>query len=346
MIRLTKRSFWIGSLGLLFGLVAVVGLRQAVKAEGPKPISIELAGDRIDFRAGKSLVASYHFSPKVAKPYFWPVNSPDGTPLTRGWPMEQAAPGEAVDHIHQKSLWFCHGDVIPEGIVLTSKIKGIEGVDFWSEAPGHGRIVCTRVEMPQVNGNAGSVVTFNEWQTADALKILDEKRILHLVDLGATRLLIFDIDLHASVAPLVFGDTKEGSLGVRVRQELTSAKGKGTLTNAEGKVGELQCWGRVSAWCDDSGLIGNTTAGISILAHPNNSVPTGWHSRGYGLMAANPFARQKSGFPSMKDNKERVKLARGEHLKMRYGILLHQGNAADGQVAQMYEKFTAMKYEK
>lgn len=346
MIRLTKLPFWIGLHGLLLGLGAAVHFSQAFMADELPTVSIEPGRDRIDFRAGKSLVASYRFGPKVAKPYFWPVNSPDGTPLTRGWPMEEAVPGEAVDHIHQKSLWFCHGDVIPEGIVLTSKIKGIKGVDFWSEAPGHGRIVCMRVETPRVSGNAGSVVTFNEWQTADALKILDEKRVLHLVDLGAARLLIFDIDLHASVAPLIFGDTKEGSLGVRVRQELTSAKGKGTLTNAEGKVGELQCWGRLSAWCDDSGPFGNTSAGIAILAHPDNPVPTGWHSRGYGLMAANPFARQKSGFPAMKDNQERVQLARGEHLKMRYGILLHQGNAAEGQVAEMYKKFTAMKYEK
>ena len=315
---------------------------QAVAAASAKP-AIEVGKEQIEFRAGGKLAARYHFGLEVAKPYFWPVLSPDGTPLTRSYPMEAAAPGEAKDHVHQKSLWFCHGDVIPEGLALTSKIKNIEGVDFWSETPGHGRIVCVKVGTPEIKDNAAKVATFNEWQTADGVKVLDEKRVLHLVDLGGARLLIFDIDLHASVAPLTFGDTKEGSLGVRMRQELTAGKGKGKLTNAEGKSGELQCWGQLSAWCDDSGPVGDKTIGIAVFAAPDNPVATCWHSRDYGLMAANPFGREKSGFPAMKGKTDRVKLAKGEHLKLRYGILLHQGDVAEGKVAELYKKFADIK---
>jgi hypothetical protein len=97
----------------------------------------------------------------------------------------------------------------------------------------------------------------------------------------------------------------------------------------------------VAAWCDYSGPIGEKTAGIAILADPSNPVPTCWHSRGYGLMAANPFGRAKSGFPAMKGKTDLVKLAKGEHLKLRYGILLHTGDATQGQVAEMYKKFAA-----
>lgn len=351
-MRKTNHSTWLvatTTLGLLGGLLAAwpgsTSSREEPRSPEPRPVAIEVGKEQIEFRAGDRLVARYHFGPKVAKPYFWPVHSPDGTPLTRGWPMEEATPGEAVDHIHQKSLWFCHGDVIPEGIEIKSKIKGIEGVDFWSEAPGHGRIVCTKASAnPETKPNSGTVTTFNEWQTADGVKVLDEKRVLGLVDLGGAQLLIFDIDLHASVAALTFGDTKEGSLGVRVRRELTAGKGnKGKLTNAEGKTGELACWGQVSAWCDDSGPIGAKTAGIAVFAHPDNPVATCWHARGYGLMAANPFGREKAGFPAMKGKTERAKLAKGEHLKLRYGILLHQGDAGEGQVVEMYKKFLALK---
>ncbi len=332
---------------VLFGAVLASPLVLAADKADPakvEPVSITMAGDKIDFMHGDRLSARYHFGPKVAKPYFFPVNSPDGTCVTRAWPMEQpAAKGEATDHVHQKSLWFCHGDVIPEGIPLKQKIKNVEGVDFWSEGIGHGRIVCTKVEKPVTKGNQGKVVTHNEWRTADDVKVLDETRTIQLVNLGPSQLLIIDIDLDASVCPITFGDTKEGSFGARVRQELTEDKGKGKLTNAEGTIGEKTgVWGSRSAWCDDSGPVGDHVVGIAILASPKNPFPSAWHSRGYGLMAANPFGRSKAGFPSTKGQKELVKLARGEHLKLRYGVLLHQGDATQGKVAEVYKQFAEM----
>src|SRR5262249_29379294 len=146
--------------------------------------------------------------------------------------------------------------------------------------------------------------------------------------------------------PLTFGDTKEGSMGVRVRPELNEAKGKGTISNADGKVGEKApdgCWGQVLAWCDYSGPVGDKKIGITILAHPDNPIPSCWHSRGYGLMAANPFGRDKAGFPAMKGKTELVKLAKGQHLQLRYGVLLHQGDVKDGKVADYFKEFVKLK---
>jgi hypothetical protein len=329
--------------GLCLGLAVVFAVAADKPSGKAETVNIVVAGDKVDFLHGDRLSARYHVGPKVAKPYFWPLNSPDGTAITRSWPMEAAAPGEVTDHVHQKSLWFCHGDIIPEGIPIKSKIKGVEGVDFWAESPGHGRIVCTRVETPVIKGSQGKVATQNEWRTADDVKVLDETRIIQLVNLGPAQLLIMDIDLSASVCPITFGDTKEGSLGVRVRQELTEAKGKGHLTNAEGKVGEKNnVWGYHSAWCDYSGPVGDRTVGVTILASPRNPYPTAWHSRAYGLMAANPFGRDRSGFPATRGNKELVKLAKGDHLKLRYGVLLHQGDPEQAKVAQVYKQFVEM----
>jgi hypothetical protein len=64
--------------------------------------------------------------------------------------------------------------------------------------------------------------------------------------------------------------------------------------------------------------------------------------RGYGLMAANPFGRTHS-FPAMAGRTDLVRLKQGEHLRLRYGILLHQGDAHSGQVAEMYRRFLALK---
>src|SRR5262249_35152860 len=158
---------------------------------------------------------------------------------------------------------------------------------------------------------------------------------------------VFDIDLLASVCPITFGDTKEGSFGVRVndaiREEVEvdkkKAKGAGRLENAEGKVGEAACWGYPSAWCDYSGPIDGKTVGVAILTDPSTRVPPYGHSRGYGLMAANPFGRSKSGFPAAKDKTDLVKLAKGDHLKLRFGLLVHAGDAKEGKVAERYRQF-------
>ncbi len=98
----------------------------------------------------------------------------------------------------------------------------------------------------------------------------------------------------------------------------------------------------VSAWCDYSGPVEDKTVGIAIFADPKNPYATCWHSRGYGLMAANPFGREKSGFPAMKGKKDLVKLAKGEHLKLRYGMLVHDGDVTTGKVGQMYEEFVKL----
>jgi hypothetical protein len=327
---------------LLALLVLVAGTASLSSADSAA-VNIQATKDHIDFLIGKDMVGRYHIAASVAKPYFWPLNAPNNLTVTRGWPMEKGLPNESTDHIHQKSAWFCHGDVIPEGLELQDKIKGVEGVDFWSEGKGHGRIVCTQVSEPKLDKNHGQITTRNEWRTAAGAKVMDEVRTLHLYDLGGARLLVLDIDLHASVVPITFGDTKEGSMGIRINDTIREQKGKGKLENADGKVSERECWGQKSAWCDYSGPLGDKTVGLAILDDPSNPYPACWHSRGYGLSAANPFGRGKSGFPAMKGKTDLVKLAKGEHLKLRYGLLIHMGDAKEGKVADIYQQFVKLR---
>lgn len=318
-------------------------LTSTAMAADPGAVTVKTSDDAISFLVGNEVIAKYNKGASVAKPFFWPLAGPGGIAITRGWPMTEKAPGGTEDHIHQKSAWFCHGDIIAEGIEAKIKIKGIEGIDFWSENKGHGNIVCTKVGEPKADKNHASIATHNEWRTSDGTKVLDEDRTIHLYDFGTTRLFVFDIDLHASAANLTFGDTKEGSFGVRVNDVIREQKGNGKLENAEGKVGELLVWGQKSAWCDYSGTIDGKKAGIAVFDDPTNKYPAYWHSRGYGLMAANPFGRKKSGFPAAKGNTDLVKLAKGEHLTFRYGILIHPGDAKEGKVADYFQKFVELK---
>jgi hypothetical protein len=310
-----------------------------------EPIAIKVEGDRIDFQIGGERAASYHVGATQIKPYLWPVVAPNGAVVTRGWPMEKAAAGGSIDHIHQKSGWLTYGDVIAEGMEVNPKRPGVTGVDFWIEVPVHGRIACVRVEQPQ----DGRVVTRNEWRAPGGQVVLEETRSLSLHDLGVGRLIIVECDWHAAHHPVVFGDTKEGMFGVRVNDQLRTDMGKGkpvpegnAITNSNGKKGEGECWGRLADWCDYSGVIDGKSAGVAIFDDPANPHRACWHVRGYGLMAANPFGRAKSNFPDRAGKTETVRLAKGDHLKLRYGLYAHDGDVKTGKVAEAFARFVAI----
>src|SRR5262249_3744101 len=117
-------------------VVLMLAWALPLSADDSAAVVLLVADDHVDFLVGKDLIGRYHFSPEassVAKPYFWPLNGPNGVPITRAWPMEKTRAADGSDdHPHQKSVWFCHGDVIPEGIALKDHVKGVQGVDFWS----------------------------------------------------------------------------------------------------------------------------------------------------------------------------------------------------------------------
>jgi hypothetical protein len=316
-------------------------------------IAIEKGENTLDFKIGKETVARYQISGTVqaekgdgtkplAKPFLWPVLAPNGTPVTRSWPMDRTGP-DKTDHFHQKSVWFCHGEVIPEGIDIGAK----HSVDFWSEFPGHGRIVYKGNKMPLNQPAAEAfVVTWNEWQTADGIKILDEERKITLQEMSGGRLFTFDCKLTASVCNITFGDTKEGSFGVRVNDAMrTEIATGGTVTSSDGTTAtaprkdNLPMWGKIADWNDYSGTVNGKKAGIAIFDHPTNPSRAAWHTRAYGLMAANPFGRAKSGFPDRKGNTDLVKIEKGKSLTFKYAIFVHDGDAKAGKVAEAYEAF-------
>ena len=326
----------------LRGLIPVVAVLAGLLClplvsarEEAAAVSAKVGKGTIDFYAGKQLVTTYRFDEAQSKPYFYPMYALPEVEITENGPK---------DHVHHRSAWFCHGDVIPEGLELKDKIKNVKGVDFWSENKLAGRIVCVKVEKPKVEKDRVIVVTKNEWRTRDGTKVLDETRTITFRHLGTDRNLIEIVaDLHASEYPLDFGDTKEGSMGIRIKDALRVDRKKGgRLTNAEGKQDQKGCWGRVSDWCDYSGPVGEgKTAGLTVFADPKNAIDTAWHARDYGLLAANPFGREKHAqFPDRKGKSETVKLKKGENLKLRYGLYLHAGDVKQGKVKEAFEAFT------
>ncbi|AWM41227.1 hypothetical protein GobsT_01570 [Gemmata obscuriglobus] len=322
-------------------------------------VSVTVGKSAVEFKAGTQVVARYATAESVAKPYLYPVLAPNGVGVTRAWPVEKGLPGEATsDHVHQKSVWFCHGDVIPEGIALKVKSvnKADKGVDFWSEArdkdgPRHGKIKCVKVGEPKQHAkNHASVETHNEWFTPDGVKIMDEVRVIHFFEGAEGRTFAFDITLKATVCPITFGDTKEGSFGIRVHDGLRPTEKTGAVvTTAEGKVvappvkDNMSIWGHPAQWIDYSGKLDGKEVGVAVFDHPSNP-KSNWHVRAYGLNAANPFARAHSGFPSQKDGAgPLLKLDKGSEMKLKYAVYAHTGDVKTGKVAEAFEAFKSTK---
>jgi hypothetical protein len=310
--------------------------------------TIKKFGNMLEFKIGDKPVGRYLFDPSQVRPHFHPLYTQEGKHLTRAYPMQKNVPGETTDHIHHRGCWIGH-----QIVMLEAKTPGEKplNANFWAEAVNplqqhQGKQLCTKTEEPKIGSGQASIVTHNTWQTTSGAKVLEEKRTLHLFDLGTAQLIVFDIDLHASEGALTFGDEKDGFMAIRVADVMCEKNKKGgLLENAEGKqhmgVSDNKdrqgCWGLRSAWVDYSGMIDSQAVGVTLFDHPKNPVPACWHARDYGLLTANPFGRKHAKFPDAQGDV--VKFAKGEHLIFRYGVLIHPGNAKSGKVAEHYQKF-------
>ena len=264
--------------------------------------------------------------PKDRKPYLYPVLI-DTVALTRGYPMENL-PGEDKDQEHHRSIWFTHGDV--------------NGVDFWSEGPKAGKIVQVDARTTPEDGQDFQVLlpiaSMNEWIAPDGKKLLHDWRILFIYDLGAAgRLLDFMIVLLAQDGPVTFGDTKEGTFGIRLAESMKETRG-GRILNSRGQAGMKNTWGKSAEWVDYSGPIAGKTWGVAILDHPKSfRHPTTWHVRDYGLFAANPFGLKDFTGDKTKDGSHH--LERGGRLTFRYRVYLHPGTPEEAKVAAAWRAY-------
>lgn len=265
------------------------------------------------------------------KPILWPLNAPNGLPLTRAWPMSDDTAGEKKDHPHHRSLWFTHGDV--------------NGIDFWMEETAKngkepGVIEHQKFIKSSPGGVTAGITSENIWKSPEGKPVLDDVRELSFGADDQARWIDFKITLIANYGDVKFGDTKEGSFGVRVAETAkVEAKLGGKIVTSEGKVDD-KAWGTRAAWVDYHGPIGpdKTRMGVAILNHPSSfRHPTHWHVRTYGLFAANPFGIHD--FEKQKEPVGEHTLKDKEKMLLRYRVILHHGDETEGRIAERYAEF-------
>ncbi|MBX7104381.1 MAG: PmoA family protein [Gemmataceae bacterium] len=329
----------------MFISIGVLGLTAGPGHPDSPTLNIEKVGDEYRFKVGSEIVTKLLARPSLSKPILHPLRLPGGPNLSRDWPIVDSTPGESRDHVHQKSAWLAHGDVVPEGVELTTRIKGVRGIDFWSEVAGRGQIEVKSAEDPKIAPGQATLRLRAAWKSAEGRVVLDEVRTLTMVPVEAGLLIVVRTQLKASAVPVTFADTKEGFFAVRVSDKLCVSKNpESVISLSTGVRGAAACWGIKADWCDYSGSIDGKPVGLAIFDDPKNRSRACWHVRETGLMAANPFGRAASGFPAQKQSPEPlVRLAAGEELSLRYACYLHNGDAAVGRVSEVFRQFRGMK---
>lgn len=288
--------------------------------------------DRIELRHRGELVTAYYIG-DVPRPFFYPIIGPSGVPVTRSYPIEKGPEEEETDHVHHRSLWFAHGEV--------------NGINFWGDREGDGRQVHTGLKGVTISPTSITLKTTNDWVAADGAKVLQDAREYRWAKAQNDALMIdFKITLQATEGEVLFADSKEGCLGLRmahwmrlVKKDRKTPQPSAAVVNSEGDSGKA-VWGKRAEWIDyfAKGPKGKTI-GIAVMDHPSNlRHPTWWHARDYGLLGANPFG-QGSFEKETPKGAGSYKLDAGDELTLRWRLVVHPGTPEQAGIVEAYQAF-------
>lgn len=380
-VALKKLFSFQNFLSLVYLSVLVVGLLGQVKVAYPNENSAvplislhKISDDEINVFINGEFYASYRSNYK-GTPIVWPICAPNHALVTRAWPMIAdvdinaendplmkeiyqnaiiSERGGVQDHPHHRSLWFNHGNVL----------RG----DFWGGTPSVIRQ--SKLLSAECDGKTAIIETENEWYN-DKLgrNICRDIRKLTFGQLTikntTVRYLDFDIEIIALEDGVIFGDTKEGSFGIRVPSSMAMTTKKlnpnwgGSILNDAGETGN-DAWGKRSLWVNYSGPVEQyltgvqlqqefqkgdsnefplTRAGIAVLSGPNSlGLPAWRHVRDYGLFASNPFGQQDFEPQNPNANGERI-LNKGQVMNFSFRVLFHNDNLTPEELNQAYRDY-------
>jgi hypothetical protein len=310
------------------------------------PVKVTESGGRVAVEIGGQPFTEYHFK-DAPRPYCYPVLGAGGTPMTRNYPMKDV-PGEDRDHPHHRGMWLGH--------------QNVNGQNFWTEAPGNGKIVHQRF-LRLAGGKVGEITSENEWIGGDGEAVCSDVRTLRFSGDGRAKIVDWDITLKATHGDVVFGDDKDGFMAVRVAESMRALKpavkgqkpqpggghivmSTGVRDDGESVVAaklakrEAQTWGKRADWVYYYGPVDGKTVGIAILDNPANPRhPTWWHVRDYGLFAANPFGQHFFENKPTEKHLGDFKIPAGGSATFRYRVVFTEGDEKAAGIAQLDEDY-------
>jgi hypothetical protein len=293
---------------------------------------------KVDVLIGGKLFTSYQYPENQEKPFLFPIYAPNGSVVTRGFPIEPRK-GERVDHPHHIGLWFNHGDV--------------NKLDFWNNSSAipasrknsYGHIAVQKIVKAE-SGKTGTLEVVSNWDDNKGTTVMTEKTKYIFSGDKTTRTVDHISVLTAALDTVTITDNKEGLIAVRVDRAFempsneslifTDDKGNPTTVKAtdntgvtgmyvssNGKKGDA-VWGTRNEWVILTGTKDNTVISMAIFDNPKNpGYPAYSHARGYGLFAMNDLG-QKSYDP--KQEKKVYMLKKGESITLYHRFYIQSGS--------------------
>jgi Methane oxygenase PmoA len=335
------------SVAIVAVAVAVLPLRAANGVE----VKVNEAAKRVDVTIDGKPFTSYIWPSTLKKPVLYPLRTAKGTLVTRGFPLDPRK-GERVDHPHHVGLWLNHGDV--------------NGLDFWNnsdaipakQAPKMGTIYQRKILDTKSGADKGELAVETAWMTPDNKQLIKETTRFIFRGGADSRTIDRITTLTALDQKVVFNDSKEAFLGMRVTRALeqpadkaevfTDASGKATAVpvldntgvtgkyvSSEGKEGDA-VWSTRGKWTMLGGTVDGEPVTLAILDNPSNpGFPTHWHARGYGLFAANPLGDKQFNEPK----EFNFTLEPGKSVTFKYRILILGGPSTPDRIEREYKAF-------
>lgn len=350
---LSKRLILI-STGFLFLAIftCATAFGQSKNETGVKLVTHE-DKHRIDVFINGSLFTSYQYPENIEKTFLYPVNAPNGSVITRGFPIEPRK-GERIDHPHHIGIWFNHGNV--------------NGLDFWNNSSAipadkkdlYGHIVHQKTNVV-AGGKKGILEVILNWNDSKGNTLLTEDAFYYFTGDKDSRTIDHISTLTAVNGPVTFEDSKEGMFAIRVDRAFempsdeslifTDDKGNpttvkatdntgvtGMYTSATGLKGDA-VWGTRNNWVMLTGKKDNTVISMAIFDHPKNpGFPAYAHARGYGLFSLNDFGQNSY---DSKLEKRTYTIQKGSTVTLRNRFYVQSGSELTSEnAAKIFEKFS------
>ena len=312
------------------------------------------AEKKVDVHYNGQHLTTYLYQDSIMKPVLYPVNTINGTAITREYPFK-LKPGERADHPHQVGIWFTH--------------EGVNGIDFWNSSTAiapkdrhrYGKIIHTRTVCAQGLATQGTLIVNTQWRTQQGKTLLAEVTMFRFSSPDEqTVILDRTTELRALNEPVTFYDKKDALMAIRVARELelpsdwkekfilpdgsvtpepiiNKEGSTGDYLNSEGLTGE-GVYGKRANWMRLTGIKDGKRISIALIDHPANvESPPNWHARGYGLLSANPLGKEV-----FTNGKEKLNhsLAVGSSITFRYRFIFREvSDLPKAEIESLYFSF-------
>jgi hypothetical protein len=268
-------------------------------------------------------IMAYQFGKQYALPHYWPLRSPSGKLLTAQNPDP---------YPHHRSVWIADKIQVGEKPAVdfyhcwkNYKVKGdpksgyrhfIRHQGFIESEPKDGRFVI-RAKL--------------QWIMNESTPVIDESRSLRVVpfDNGEYMLdLAWELRAVKDEVRFVSDWVHYAWPYLRMHPQFSGEQGA-TITDDQGNRGQQGTNEKVAKWIDYCNTVDGRTEGLAVLIYPDGKTRK-WLTREYGTFGPRR-SDERSG--------SQFTLRSGELLQGRVGILVHEGDATAGRVAERYQHY-------